>query len=134
MDIEREHIRRRSVVFWVFRSEGGIRDNRKNKKKKCLKVYPSPFFSLSLSLCCAGSLQKKRNLLIEHVNAQSLLCNFDEIKSLIYERNIDILCISESWLLAHTPDSHVHIPNFDLHRHDGGKGDGVCVYVINELN
>ncbi len=43
------------------------------------------------------------------------------------------MCISETWLLTNTPDSHIHIPNFNLHRYDGGKGGGVCVYINNEL-
>ncbi len=46
-----------------------------------------------------------------NTNTQSLLNNLDEINLIISERKIDILCISESWLLAHTPDSHVNIPN-----------------------
>lgn len=58
----------------------------------------------------------------------------DEINLLINERQIDILCISESWLLTHTPDSHANIPNFKLYRQDRGKGGGACIYVHNDLH
>ena len=57
----------------------------------------------------------------------------DEIKILITERNIDILCVSETWLLAETLDAHVNIPNFKVFRCDQGRGGGVCIYVSNQL-
>ncbi len=75
----------------------------------------------------------KMTLTIEHINAQSLQSNLDEIKILLAERNIDILCVSEAWLLAETIDSHVNIPNFKLFRCDQGRGGGVCIYVSNQL-
>ncbi len=46
---------------------------------------------------------------IEHINAQSLQANFDEVKFIVTERNIDILCVSETWLLPHTPDAYTYI-------------------------
>ena len=55
-------------------------------------------------------------LTIEHINAQSLLHNFDEIKLLVMERNIDILCIRETWLHSHTPDALVYITNYNIFR------------------
>lgn len=50
------------------------------------------------------------------------------------ERNIDILCISESWLLPHTPDVFVNLPNYNLFRCDSGRGGGVCIYVRDVLS
>lgn len=53
---------------------------------------------------------------------------------LINERNIDILCISETWLSSHTPDAYVNIPNYTIYRCDNGRGSGVCIYVKQSLN
>lgn len=61
-------------------------------------------------------------------------CNLDEVSLLIKDRNIDILCISESWLLPHTPDTFVNIPNYNIVRCDGGLGGGVCIYVKDTLS
>ncbi len=55
-------------------------------------------------------------LTIEHINAQSLQASFDEVKFLVSERNIDILCVSETWLLPHTPNAYVNIPNYKIFR------------------
>lgn len=66
---------------------------------------------------------------IEHINAQSLLGHFEEIELLIKERNIDILCISETWLHQEISSSFISIPNFHIYRCDAGRGGGVCIYV-----
>ncbi len=55
-----------------------------------------------------GQLKCKDLLTIEHVNARYLLENLPEIKLVASERNTDVLCVSETWLLPHIPDSHVH--------------------------
>ncbi len=71
---------------------------------------------------------------IEHINAQSLLGNMDEIRLLINVRNIDVLCVSESWLLPDLPDTYVNIPGYKIFRCDSGRGGGVCIYVKNVLS
>lgn len=73
-------------------------------------------------------------LTIEHINAQSLLSQIDEIELLIKNRNIDILCISETWLDEGIKDSFVQISDFNVYRCDyGRRGGGVCIYVRNDL-
>ncbi len=53
---------------------------------------------------------------------------------LIVERNVDVLCISETWLSPHTPNIYVDIPNFCIFRRDNGRGAGVCIYAKETLN
>ncbi len=72
-------------------------------------------------------------LIIEHINAQSIQSNFDEIKMCVYSRDIDVLCVSETWLQTNTLDVHVSIPDYVLYRNDAGRGGGVCIYVRKEL-
>ncbi len=77
--------------------------------------------------------KQKDCLVIEHINARSLLATISEIRLLAINRNIDILCISETWLLPHTPDSYIHIRDYGVYRCDKNHGGGVCVYVKNCL-
>ena len=42
-----------------------------------------------------------------HINAQPLLGNFDEIVLFMSLRKVDILCISESWLLPEISDCFI---------------------------
>ncbi len=72
---------------------------------------------------------EKGKLTKEHINAQSIQSNFDETEMCRYSRDIDVLCVSETWLQTNTPNVHVNIPNYVLCRNDVGRGGGVCIYV-----
>ncbi len=50
------------------------------------------------------------------------------------DRNTDILCVSETWLSPHIPDTYINIPNYKVFRCDSGRGAGVCLYVRETLN
>ena len=76
--------------------------------------------------------ENRNNLVIKHINARSLLSCLDEVKLLVESSNLDVLCISESWLLPSMPSSYVGIEGFTIYRCDGGYGGGVCVYVRSE--
>ena len=69
-----------------------------------------------------------------HLNAQSLSCHLDEIEILINENNLDVLCVSETWIDPNTSDRFVSIPNFKIFRNDHGRGGGVCIYVSSDLS
>ena len=58
----------------------------------------------------------------------------DEIILLTKDRNIDVLCVSESWLLPDIPDAYVNIPGYKIFRCDSGRGGGVCIYAKNVLS
>ena len=77
--------------------------------------------------------RKFHHLVIEHINAQSVVGNLDEIRHLIKERSIDILTVSETWLTPVVPDRYINITNFDVFRHDLKPGGGVCIYVRSDL-
>ena len=52
---------------------------------------------------------------------------------MIRERNVDILCLSETWLLPVIQSKFIEIPEYTVHRCDGGRGGGVCIYVRNNF-
>ena len=43
------------------------------------------------------------------------------------------MCVSETWLLPHTPDNFVCIPNYKIFRLDNGRGAGTCIYINDTL-
>ena len=55
---------------------------------------------------------------IAHINAQSFLPKYDELKLLLYSMQIDILCISETWLNADIGKTEIEIDNYVLYRLD----------------
>ena len=57
------------------------------------------------------------------------MSSINEISILLNEQDIDVLCITETWLLSNTPDEFVSIPNYKIYRKDKGRGGGVCIYV-----
>ena len=82
-----------------------------------------------------GNISKKPRdfVSIFYVNAQSLLGHKYELELFIHEQNIDILCVTETWLHHYIKDALVNIPSYSVYRKDYGKGGGVCLYVKNTL-
>lgn len=72
--------------------------------------------------------------MIEHINAQSLMGSMDEIKLLMKESSIDILCISEAWLIPSVPDHIVNIHGYRIFRCENGRGGGAFTYVRDDLS
>ena len=50
------------------------------------------------------------------------------------DRNVDVLCVSEAWLLPDLLDAYVNIPGYEIFRCDSGRGGGVCIYIKNVLS
>ena len=85
---------------------------------------------------------KLSSLKICHVNIRSLLCEscLIELEILCAAQQVDVLCISETWLSpfrAKAGTSLINIPRFQPAFRRGrlhGRGGGVAVYVRNGLN
>ena len=79
-------------------------------------------------------VKKKRDFLcIEYLNVQSLLCRKNDIETLLSEKDIDILCLTETWLTSNIADVLIDIPEYRIYRCDKGRGGGCCIYVKNYL-
>ena len=61
---------------------------------------------------------RRHYLTIEHINAQSVMGHLDEIVSLVNDRNIDVLCVSETWLTPVILDKYIDIPNYIIYGRD----------------
>ena len=54
------------------------------------------------------------------------------LQDAVSQSHWDIICVTETHLLPHIPDSFVSIPDYNLFRHDtSGRTSkhGVCVYI-----
>ena len=76
----------------------------------------------------------KELLVIRYLNARSLLCHFNEIELMLYDNDIDILCICETWLHSCIDNKFIKIPNFNVVRFDMGRGGGSCIFICNSFN
>ena len=47
---------------------------------------------------------------------------------------MDILCVSETWLLPTMQSRLMNISGYSVYRCDGGRGGGVCIYVKTIFN
>ena len=78
----------------------------------------------------------KRNdhIVIKHINAISLIIKLDELKLLIENQDLDILCISETWLQPNILDDIISIKNYNVFRNDNplnSRGSGTYIHVKN---
>ena len=88
---------------------------------------------LSMLRGMLGNIRYNDHLSIVHINAQSFLCHILEIEIMLNEQNIDILCVSETWMYPSIKDDFIHVPGYNIYRQDYGRGGGVCLLVKNHL-
>jgi len=64
------------------------------------------------------------------INACSLCNNLDEFHLCLSDHNIDVYCVTETWLNNSIPDSFVCPKDYVVYRHDRcSVGGGVAVFV-----
>ena len=81
----------------------------------------------------------KKGIHLVHLNMRSLYCRnkFDMFKQQLLNSNIDVFCISESWLRESLTSNIIDIPGYKLSRLDRNwsennnikKGGGLCMYI-----
>lgn len=64
------------------------------------------------------NISKYDSLIIEPIKTLSLLCQMFGTEMMMQTRKIDILCITETWLSSHTPESFINIANYNVYRND----------------
>ena len=77
----------------------------------------------------------KSNLTIAHLNVRSLYPKVDMMNDLLSRNDIDIMCITESWLNEKLSNTNISIPGYQIFRRDrDSKGGGVLLYVRDNLH
>ena len=82
--------------------------------------------------CLFNSLSYSYFLIFSHVNLNSLTNKLNYVKNLLQSQNIDVLGISETWLVSEVSDSFISIPGYNLIRADSPSGirkHGVALYI-----
>ena len=94
------------------------------------------------SSLCTRSVQKyffkkvnnMKGFKMAHLNVRSLYNKVDEIAYLLCKSQLDLLCITESWLDNSITDSEIHIPGYAIERRDRNRnGGGVLMYIKDTL-
>ena len=64
-------------------------------------------------------------------NVMSLAPKIDEVSHVVQNANYDLVCITESWLRQHIPDSVIAINGYNIIRRDRKEAThgGVCMYI-----
>ena len=71
-------------------------------------------------------------LKVAQLNLNGLSSKLHSLHSLIMSNNLKVICVTESHLLAHMPNSYVDIPSYRLLRSDSDGSvykHGVCAYI-----
>lgn len=69
-----------------------------------------------------------------HINAQSLNNKIDEFRFVFEKSDIDIVCVSETWLSTAMPDSFFCLSGYRVFREDrSGNGGGVAIFVKDNI-
>ena len=64
---------------------------------------------------------------------RSLLSKIDQIKLKLRDEDVDVLCLTETWLAPSMDSNFFQIDGYELFRKDRiKKGGGACIYVKNE--
>ena len=81
-------------------------------------------------------LRKHKGLNIVHLNVRSLLPKMDEIIWMCDFLNLDVICISESWLNTNIANEDMTIEGYSSLRKDrtDKNGGGVVIYIKNTIN
>lgn len=70
-----------------------------------------------------------------HINAQSLRNKVDEFRLIFENSQIDVICVSVTWLNRNIPDSIVNLSGYKLHRADRKtRGGGVAIFVKSNVS
>jgi len=77
-------------------------------------------------------LKYAKNVIFSHINVNSLRRKFDEMRCLLDNGYVDILCISETKLDSADKNCLFHVDNYTMFRQDKRKNSGGIMIFINE--
>jgi hypothetical protein len=88
---------------------------------------------------CTTHGSKKNSIKCVYFNARSIVNKLAALEILIKDENIDILGITDTWLVENITDNEISFNGFSIFRCDRNdpvkeRGGGVILYIKNELN
>ena len=91
---------------------------------------------------CNVPFNEKHNLSPPHwlpnfliSNVRSITNKIDELSAVVSTNQIDMMCITETWLCSIIPDNALSFANFTVIRNDrtSSSGGGVCIFINNNI-
>ncbi len=80
-------------------------------------------------------VRNSKGLKIANINVCCLFPKIYEIRFLLINTKIDILCISEAWLDETITDTQVKVDVYIIERNNRNRhGGGVAIYIKHDLN
>lgn len=69
-------------------------------------------------------------------NVMSLAPKIDEVGVFLSEHNLDVFCVTETWLKDSISDNVINVNNYSIARKDRSLAQhgGVCIYIKNSIN
>ena len=88
----------------------------------------------------AGELAVGQTLRLAHLNVRSLMPSLDDVNTLLGDNNIDVMCVTETWLQPDMDSQFLIFPGYGAIRRDrparGGRqarGGGICILYRTHL-
>ncbi len=97
------------------------------------------FNTCKLCMTAYGKLSRtvkhSTGLKVAHINVRSLYPKIDEIRYLLADASLDILCITEAWLDKTITDSQIKVNGYLVERNDRNRhGGGVVIYIRDTID
>ena len=100
-----------------------------------LNIYNTKHSTNNIHAVVRILCKQRIGLKICHINAQSLVRKIDELRFVMENSGIDIICISETWFVSSMWDNLFNMNGFQLFRADReGHGGGVAIYIRSGVN
>ena len=77
-----------------------------------------------------------KRLTVYHLNIRSLFHKLDQVKLMLMQANIDIMCVTETWLNNNISNHELAIQRYKLVRKDRStkRGGGIIAYICNDID
>ena len=86
--------------------------------------------SAELSALEMARQENSNDMLLCHLNINSIQNKFEELKDIITKFKVQIMVVSETKIDSSYPDSQFHVPGYYLHRQDRKKGGGGILMLV----
>lgn len=104
-----------------------------NRISNCSTANPFPYMPNVVLRSSLGDELKHLNVC--HFNACSLLRKMHDVKRIVLNSKLNVICVTESWLCSSDTNKSVYLPGFTSFRNDRpSRGGGVLIYVKKRFN
>ena len=117
----------------IIGSDPGEQENIRSVKSKH-KSFASCKKCQSIHQVFSKKTKIHKGFKVAHINVRSLYNKLDEVRSLLTESDLDVLCISETWLDDTISDSEINILGYIPERKERNRqGGGVMMYIRDSI-